>query len=107
MGVGIYGPCNFLNETIYNWWNIECHNKLKPLFNAVLSLILWVIWKRRNKIKHGDTYNVRGMIVEVSRCIHRFARSKYPWVRNIPEDWNNLVQVLGGYKPIIVPNIVY
>lgn len=45
--------------------------------------------------------------MEVSRSLYRLARFLYPWLNNIREDWSELVQFLKGYKPIIVPKILY
>lgn len=47
------------------------------------------------------------MILEVRRNLHRLARFKYLWFKNISEEWIDLVQFFGGYKSIIVPKIIY
>ncbi|KAH0685788.1 hypothetical protein KY285_016347 [Solanum tuberosum] len=51
---GVEGPFLQLQATIFKWWNAECSAKLRPIFNAIPSFILWEIWKGRNKVKHGD-----------------------------------------------------
>lgn len=82
----VTSPSNFLKEMIYKWWNVECSNKLKPLFNVVPCLILSVIWKRRNKVKHGVTYSIYSMVMEVSRNLHRLAKFRYPRLKNISKE---------------------
>lgn len=81
--------------------------KLKPLFNVISGLICWEIWKRRNKLRHGDKMSFYSMISEINRNIHQLATVKYPWLRNIPKEWPSLVRFLEGYKPCVVPKVIY
>ncbi|KAK4721269.1 hypothetical protein R3W88_011502 [Solanum pinnatisectum] len=96
-----------IKDTAYKWWNATCSAKLRPLFNAITGLLLWQIWKRRNRTRHGDKMNVQEMMIEVNRNLHRLAIFRYPWLRNIPEDWPNLVHFCEGYKPILVPKVIH
>ncbi|KAH0635990.1 hypothetical protein KY289_035905 [Solanum tuberosum] len=47
------------------------------------------------------------MMMEVNRNLHMLAVFRYPWLRNIPEDWPNLVHFFEGYKPILVPKVIH
>ncbi|KAK6789577.1 hypothetical protein RDI58_013377 [Solanum bulbocastanum] len=51
--------------------------------------------------------NVQGMVMEVNMNLHMLAVFRYPCLRNIPEDWPNLVHFFEGYKPILVPKVIH
>lgn len=61
---GVKGPFIHLKDTIYKWWNVDCVPKLRPLFNVIPNLICWEIWKRRNKLKHGEKMSFYSMLSE-------------------------------------------
>lgn len=81
----IIGPFNFLKEIIFKWWNANCSRKLKLIFNVIPCFILWEIWKKSNRIKHGERLSFQVMIIGVNRNIYRLVRCRYPWLRNISE----------------------
>ncbi|KAH0732966.1 hypothetical protein KY289_004154 [Solanum tuberosum] len=58
---------------MFKWWNATCSVKLRPLFNAVPTFIMWQIWKRRNMIRHGGKMSVQGMMMEINRNLHYLA----------------------------------
>lgn len=69
-GVEIQCPCNSLKESIYKWWTVEGSSKLKVVLNVVPCFVLWALWKRRNKIKHGESCSIQGEVVEISKNLH-------------------------------------
>ncbi|WMV33526.1 hypothetical protein MTR67_026911 [Solanum verrucosum] len=82
---GIDGPFLHLKaDIVWKWWKAEVSPKLKLIYKAVPLFILWQIWKRRNKIKHGGKMSTNYMIMEVGRLIHLMAKNLYPWMRDIP-----------------------
>ncbi|KAG5585576.1 hypothetical protein H5410_046010 [Solanum commersonii] len=48
---GVQGPFIQMKKTIYQ--RGECNPKLKSLFRSVPIFIIWQIWKKRNRVKHG------------------------------------------------------
>lgn len=67
-----------------------------------------------NRIKHGKSLGIQGIVMEVIRNLHKLARFKYPWLKKILEEWIDFVHFFGGrggereeYKPIIVLEIIY
>lgn len=86
------GPCNCLKKTIYIGGGfVDRPNKLKALFTIIPSFIQKVICKRKNKIKHVDICSIQGMAVKVCKSAHISTRLKYFWLKNVLEDWNDLV----------------
>ncbi|XP_016482447.2 uncharacterized protein LOC107803276 [Nicotiana tabacum] len=62
----LHGKCwNFhngmsLQQAIAKCWTVQVVPRLKPIFQALPSIILWELWKRRNCQKHGEMVNTDG-----------------------------------------------
>ncbi|XP_019237121.1 PREDICTED: uncharacterized protein LOC109217336 [Nicotiana attenuata] len=87
---------------IRHWWYAQCCPKLKPLFQAVPTIITWELWKRRNAGKHGGSVSTNRVIHEINRTLHQLARVRYAWMPNIPLLWPDIIQYFEGYKPILI-----
>uniref|UniRef100_A0A0V0H4V4 Putative ovule protein n=1 Tax=Solanum chacoense TaxID=4108 RepID=A0A0V0H4V4_SOLCH len=46
-----------LKQMITRWWEANTPIKLKFIFQAIPSIILWELWKRRNARRHGLDIN--------------------------------------------------
>ncbi|XP_019265532.1 PREDICTED: uncharacterized protein LOC109243095 [Nicotiana attenuata] len=91
-----------LKHVIKDWWYAQCCPKLKPLFQAVPTIITWELWKRRNAGKHGGSVSTNRVIHEINRTLHQLARVRYAWMPNIPLLWPDIIQYFEGYKPILI-----
>ncbi|KAH0669679.1 hypothetical protein KY289_024172 [Solanum tuberosum] len=49
-------------QIIMTWWTIDTTPKLVTVYRVMPAIIIWIIWKRRNEIKHGG--NVAFMEME-------------------------------------------
>lgn len=47
------------------------------------------------------------MTIEINKNLYKSTRFRYPWLKNIPKEWVNMVNFLGGYKPIIFSKVIY
>nr|XP_033510417.1 uncharacterized protein LOC117275203 [Nicotiana tomentosiformis] len=54
-----------VHQVIKVWWNEPCCPKLKPLFQAAPFIITWELWKRRNKMKHGEVVSKKRLAEEL------------------------------------------
>ncbi|XP_075095164.1 uncharacterized protein LOC142173466 [Nicotiana tabacum] len=68
-----------LKQIVRHWWYAKCCPKLKPLFQAVPTIITWEIWKRRNASKHGGLVSTNRVIHEINRTLHQLARVRVTW----------------------------
>ncbi|KAG5602308.1 hypothetical protein H5410_033678 [Solanum commersonii] len=66
---------------------------------AVLAMIMWALWRRRNTIKHGGKCSYNQMKEHIKVQIHLLIKVKYPWIQKIPTECNNIVKCLSDYKP--------
>ncbi|KAH0776356.1 hypothetical protein KY290_007767 [Solanum tuberosum] len=88
-----------LKQLINTWWNIHSTPKLEAVYRAMLAFIMWIIWKRRNNIKHGGNVTLNNMIWKVQDMIRKLLKSLYPWMKIGKEDWPHMVNLLKKYKP--------
>ncbi|XP_075083488.1 uncharacterized protein LOC142167230 [Nicotiana tabacum] len=91
-----------LKQVIRHWWNAQFCPTLKPLYQAVPSIITWELWKKRNVGKHGGSVSKDRVIREVNRTLHQLARVRYAWLSNIPLLWPDIIQFFEGYKLILI-----
>ncbi|XP_060181532.1 uncharacterized protein LOC132611140 [Lycium barbarum] len=93
------------SPTAFKLWKqfVSCaapaSHKLQTIFQAILAILLWEIWKRRNSIKHGRNTTYSRMVYQVQQAIYQLVQAKYPWIRRLPPDWPSIVEMLTQYKP--------
>lgn len=83
---GLSFPINQLQQIMEDWWKADGSPKLKQLFKVVPVFITWEIRKRRNVMKNGGNMSTTSMIVEIHRNIYLFTKSRYPWLKNVPQN---------------------
>ncbi|KAH0666513.1 hypothetical protein KY285_027719 [Solanum tuberosum] len=103
---GLSFPINQLQQVMEDWWKADGSPKLKQLFKVVPAFITWEIWKRRNVMKHGGNMSTTLMIVEIHRNIYLFTKSRYPSLKNVPQNWPLIVKYLEGYAPLTKTMVV-
>lgn len=55
---------------------------------------------------HGGSKSRHTMVVEINRTIYCMARTRYPWLENMPNTWPDIVQFLKSYTPLISTKVV-
>ncbi|KAK6792023.1 hypothetical protein RDI58_011104 [Solanum bulbocastanum] len=79
-----------LKQMITGWWEANTPIKLQFIFQAIPSIILWELWKRRNARRHGLDINFYKL---KSRCVNtiiQLINMKYPWIK-VPKNWGEMV----------------
>ncbi|KAG5610592.1 hypothetical protein H5410_021873 [Solanum commersonii] len=97
---GLSFPINQPQQIMEEWWKADDSPKLKQLIKVVSSFITWGIWKRRYAMKHGGNMSTTSMILEIHSNIYLFSKSRYPWLKNVPQNWSLIVKHLEGYAPL-------
>ncbi|XP_009802196.1 uncharacterized protein [Nicotiana sylvestris] len=99
---GITVPLIQFKQVIRHWWYAQCCPKLKPMFQAVLAIITWELWKRRNAGKHEGSVSTNKVIHEINKKLHQLERVRYALMTNIPLLRLYIIQYFEGYKPIFI-----
>ncbi|KAK4733455.1 hypothetical protein R3W88_007716 [Solanum pinnatisectum] len=86
-------------QIINTWWTMDTTPKLVVVYRVMTAIIMWVIWKRRNKIKHGGNVIFMEMVGQVHELILKFIKTLYPWVKIGKESWPQIIAMLEKYKP--------
>lgn len=88
-----------LHQVILKWWTSKQPPKLRIIFWAILAIIMWEIWKRRNTRKHGGNTTYGRMAYQVQMTINQLIKVNYPWFTAVPTDWPSVIQYMTEYKP--------
>ncbi|KAF3641089.1 hypothetical protein FXO38_21510 [Capsicum annuum] len=83
-----------LRGTILRWWNAEVKGREKPYYFAIPSMILWELWRRRNRKKHEDkeTTGLR-IIYNVTRNVRMLLKVRKPQME-FPTEWPHIIAEL-------------
>ncbi|MCD7447423.1 hypothetical protein HAX54_029097 [Datura stramonium] len=73
---------------------------------AIPALIIWQLWKRRNAIKHGEKMSLYKVVRVINRYVGLLAKSRYPWMQALPQQWTMMVTYLEEYTPTIMCRVV-
>nr|XP_016507661.1 PREDICTED: uncharacterized protein LOC107825326 [Nicotiana tabacum] len=68
---------------------------------ALLSVIAWELWKRRNRYKYGDVVTVSRVIYQISSTIQSLIKFRKPGIQNIPHKWPYLLNMMEKYTPAL------
>lgn len=103
---GIDGPFLHLKDNARKLLNATTILKLKLIYKSIPMFVLWKIWKRRNAIKHGGKMSYMSTRIEITRHLIYLTKFLFPWLRNIPNSWLELVGFLENYIPRIGCTVV-
>ncbi|KAG5620342.1 hypothetical protein H5410_005560 [Solanum commersonii] len=55
----------------------------------------------------GRCMSTHNMIREINNSLYLFAKSRYPWLKNLPSTWPLIVKLLEEYSPLVYCKVVY
>ncbi|XP_070004881.1 uncharacterized protein [Nicotiana sylvestris] len=58
-----------LHQAMVKCWTTKVIPRLKPIFQALPSIIVWELWKRRNNNKHGEAMSTNRVVYQVCNTI--------------------------------------
>ncbi|KAM3217162.1 hypothetical protein P3L10_026605 [Capsicum annuum] len=73
--------------------------KLWRKFAHFAAIIMWILWKRRNTIKHDGSTHLNGMVCQVQQVIKKLIKTTYPWIKLKGWTWEEVVDSMGTYRP--------
>ncbi|XP_059285201.1 uncharacterized protein LOC132038566 [Lycium ferocissimum] len=70
--------------------------RLKHIFKAAPTIIIWELWKRKNSIKHGENKSLGTVIFQVYATIQRLVQIRNPSFKVLPNKWEDLLKLIEG-----------
>ncbi|KAH0693326.1 hypothetical protein KY290_021507 [Solanum tuberosum] len=95
-----------LQQIITTRWEHKASHKLTQILKAIPAIIMWALWKRRNTRRHGKDHSFNWMNHQCQETIHQLIRVKFPWLKKVPYQWMEIVDMLQRYKPTLHYHIV-
>ncbi|KAK4729596.1 hypothetical protein R3W88_022584 [Solanum pinnatisectum] len=95
-----------LSQLIYRWWEHKTTNKLERILRAIPEIIMWELWKRRNAIRHGKKISFNLMYHQCQLTIYHLIMVKFPWIKQLSAQWQEMVKILQNYRPILHHHLV-
>ncbi|XP_060202140.1 uncharacterized protein LOC132630587 [Lycium barbarum] len=89
-----------LSQVIIKCWK-HGPTKVQQLLKAIPAVIMWEIWKRRNKIKHGGNMTISRLEYQVHKTIWQLVRVKFSRLAHVPPGWPELLDCLETWRPIL------
>ncbi|KAH0650456.1 hypothetical protein KY284_030368 [Solanum tuberosum] len=90
-----------LSQLINLWWEIDAHHQIKYIFQVVLSIIVWELWKRRNTIRHGNKISSNKVIYQIMHTLIQFMKTRRRNCTYIPYKWAMVVEAIHNYNPTV------
>jgi len=90
-----------LQQLIITRWKQNQNAKLKVVMRAMLTIIMWTLWKRRNNLKHGGTTTYNEMVMQVQKEVRKLIKLQHPWIHIKKETWPQIITKLKEYRPKI------
>ncbi|XP_019228301.1 PREDICTED: uncharacterized protein LOC109209485 [Nicotiana attenuata] len=73
-----------LHQVIVKCWTADVVPRLKPIMQALPSVIVWELWKRRNSYKYGDAVTINTVVYQISNTLHSLIKVRKPGVQQVP-----------------------
>lgn len=96
--VGINIQHVHLSQLINMWWELHAQHQVRYIFQAVPSIIVWELWKRRNALKHGGKMSHSKVIYQVMHSLIQFMRTRRKNFRYAPYKWESIVGAIYNYS---------
>ncbi|XP_019252907.1 PREDICTED: uncharacterized protein LOC109231725 [Nicotiana attenuata] len=90
-----------LHQAIIKCWTAEVIPRLKPIMQALPSVILWELWKRRNSYKYGYSVTINRVVYQISTTMQSLIKLRKPAMQNVPNRWPDMLKMMEQYTPIL------
>ncbi|XP_070025438.1 uncharacterized protein LOC142181904 [Nicotiana tabacum] len=76
-----------LHQAIIKCWTADVVPRLKPIIQALPSVIVCELWKRRNSYKYGDAVTINKVIYQISTTMQSLIKVRKLGVQQVPHRW--------------------
>ncbi|XP_075104777.1 uncharacterized protein LOC142178886 [Nicotiana tabacum] len=88
-----------LHLAIVKCWTTKVIPRLKPIFQALPSIIVWELWKRRNNNKRGKAVSTNRVVYQVCNTIQSLIKLRKPGIDRVPFRWTDILRMMENYTP--------
>ncbi|XP_075084871.1 uncharacterized protein LOC142168109 [Nicotiana tabacum] len=90
-----------LHQAIVRYWTASVVPRLQTIMQALPSVIVWELWKRRNGNKYGEAVTINSVIFQVSSSLQSLVKIRKPRLQKVPHNWSELLLVMENYTPAL------
>lgn len=87
--------------TAMNNYKKDTITRFQPILQALPTIIIWELSKRRNSYKYGDVVTISRVIYQVSTTLQSLVKLRKSSMKNIPHKWPDLSKKLEMYTPAL------
>ncbi|XP_019231591.1 PREDICTED: uncharacterized protein LOC109212407 [Nicotiana attenuata] len=87
------------HQAIVKCWTMKVVPRLQPILQALHSIIIWELWKRRNGYKYGESVSVNRVMYKISTMLQYRVKFRKPSLQHVPHKWPDLVIMMEQYTP--------
>ncbi|XP_075074578.1 uncharacterized protein LOC142162156 [Nicotiana tabacum] len=88
-----------LHQAIVKCWTLKVIPRLKQIFLALPSIIVWELWKMRNISKHGEPVSTNRVVFQICTTIQSLIKVRKPGVAHVPYRWPDILKMMENYTP--------
>ncbi|XP_075080440.1 uncharacterized protein LOC142165948 [Nicotiana tabacum] len=88
-----------LHQAIVKCWTTKVNPRLKPIFQALPSIIVWELLKRRNNNKHGEAVSTNRVVYQVCNTIQSLIKLRKLGIDRVPFRWPDILRMMENYTP--------
>ncbi|XP_070045332.1 uncharacterized protein [Nicotiana tomentosiformis] len=88
-----------LMQLINEWWSKPVNTSLNAVYQAMPSLIVWHLWKKKNSGKHGKSVSINRLIFQNSTSIQMLLKVRRPGFEGVTANWPDLHEKLSQHVP--------
>lgn len=90
-----------LHQAIIKCWTAKVVARLQLILQALPSIIVWELWKRRNGYKYREPVKISRVIYQVSTTLQSLMKVRKPSFQNVPHKWPDLLHIFEHYTPTL------
>lgn len=88
-----------LHQAIIKCWTADVVPRLKPILQALPSVIVWELWKRRNSYKYGDAVTINRVVYQISSTLQSLIKVRKPGISQVSHRWPDMLKMMEQFTP--------
>lgn len=87
------------HQAIVRCWTAHVIPRLQLVLQALSSVIVCELWKRRNNYKYGDVMSVKRVIYQIASTLQNLVQLRKPSLKTVPYNLPDLLNMMEYYIP--------
>ncbi|XP_019257601.1 PREDICTED: uncharacterized protein LOC109235804 [Nicotiana attenuata] len=88
-----------LHQAIVKCWTADAIPRLKPIMQALPSIIVWELWKRRNSYRYGEAVTINRVVYQISTTLQSLIRIRKLAIQHVSNRWPDMIKLMEQYTP--------